>query len=137
MAMVNVLEATDKPHRNDDVRMQQAQEIGDYAALCLPGYWIFVGPGSEKDPELRQVGSRHSRTATGTGTRGSFFKTEKESGHPVVLGTTIFEHGKTRREMGKRTDPLQREHGDRQHDLPAARVGESPLPAARHQEAHG
>ena len=38
---------TDKPHKNDHVRIQKAQEIRDDTARFWPGYWIFVGPGSE------------------------------------------------------------------------------------------
>ena len=48
MAMMNELEVTDKPHKNDDLRFQQAQEVRDYVARFRPGYLIFVGPGSEK-----------------------------------------------------------------------------------------
>ena len=53
VAMMNELEVTDKPHRNDDSRFQQAQDVRDNAARFWPGYWIIVGPGSEKAWEVR------------------------------------------------------------------------------------
>ena len=57
MAMMNELEVTDKPHKNDDFR--------DFAAHLQPGYWIFR-PRMKNDVESRLVGSRKPRTTTGT-----------------------------------------------------------------------
>ena len=37
---------TDKPHKNDDLRIQQAQEVCGYAERFQAGCWISVGPDS-------------------------------------------------------------------------------------------
>ena len=60
MAMMNELEDIDKPRKNDGLRIQRAQEVRDYAARIRAGLLIFVGPGSKKDLEVRQVGCRQS-----------------------------------------------------------------------------
>ena len=49
MVVMNELEATDKPHKNDDLRMQQAKEGFYYAARFWPGYWICKD-NTSKDP---------------------------------------------------------------------------------------
>ena len=60
MAMMDEADVTDKPQKNDNLRIQQTQEVRDWTARFQPSYWIFVGSRSENDLELRQVGDQRS-----------------------------------------------------------------------------
>ena len=92
------LEITDKPHHDDDLRIQHAQGVCDHAARFRPGYWMFVGPGSGKTWKYDK------------------WEAEKPDGIwdrkalKMVQGTL-----KKKKEKGKH--PFQRVPGDRQHDL--------------------
>ena len=47
MIMITEMEVTHRLHKNNDLYLQNAEELGDYAARFRPGYWIFVGPSSK------------------------------------------------------------------------------------------
>ena len=88
--MINELEATDKPHKKDALRIQRAQQVCDYAArFRLLGFlrsWIRT------DLEVRQV-ETDKPNGNWTEKHYIFFQNTKKPGHPVVLGTDVFEQG--------------------------------------------
>ena len=47
MAMMDEVDVTDNPPKNDDLRIQQTQGVRDWTARFQPSYWIFVGSRSE------------------------------------------------------------------------------------------
>ena len=121
------LEVTDKPHKNDDLRIQQDQEFRDYEARFGPGYWVRR-PRIRKYLELRQVGSRKPERWLGQQSLGYSSKTRIQR-----LGRSLYHNFQA---VNPQTD-LQREPGVCQHDVQAGRVGEpSHYPHRRH-EVHG
>ena len=75
MATMSELKVTDKPHKHDDLRIQPAQEVRDYAARFGPAYWIFVDPAPEKTWSYDKCEAAHPRT------ENHIFSKCKESGH--------------------------------------------------------
>ena len=59
------LEVTDKPHKNDEMRIQQTQKVGDCVARARPGYWNFPSAQYQKTPGATTSGKPKNRTATG------------------------------------------------------------------------
>ena len=65
--------------------------------MVLDFHWSRI----RKYLEVRHVGDHH-RTERQLGLKASqFLQTYKESGHPIVLGTTIFGHGTLQQNKGK------------------------------------
>ena len=86
---------TDKPHRNDKANLQSTQRPCDFAARFRPVYWVFLGPGSEGIWEHDNwLTENHKGHINRTGLQ--ILQIYKECGHPVVLGTSIFEQGSLR-----------------------------------------
>ena len=130
MAMRYALEVTDKPRKTDS-RILQAQEVC-YSAACFQSsywiYWMFVRPGSEK-PWSCDSGSRTSELQLRQKASHSL------QTHVWTPNRLLPNHRAGSRQTGtaKREQALQRKHGDCQHDLQAARVGEPPqYPHRRH-----
>ena len=89
MPMMNKWEGTGNPHKNDGLRIQQAQEVRDHEARFRPGYWMFVGAGSENtwtydNWETDRPNGNWDRQTS------QILRKCEEPGHPVVLGITIF-----------------------------------------------
>ena len=97
------LEVDNKLHKDDDSHTQNAQELRDYASRCGPGCWIFVGPVSNYT-------RKHDRKPNGYREQEALRIPLRyiESGHPVILGTTLFKHG-TLRHKEKRSTPARRQ----------------------------
>ena len=132
MALMIGWEVTDKPHKNDDLRFQQAREVRDYTARFRPGSWTFVDPG--EDSEVPPVGRRQSERQLGQKGLTCFQNTKKQT---IVIPGTIFLARNPPTEEGKRKHPLQRAPRDRQRDVQADRVGEPPVFSLRYHEVRG
>ena len=90
---------TDKLHRNE-ANLQNDQRLYDFAARLRPGYWVFVGPGSESiweyDKWLTEDPKEHcDRKAL------QILQIYKACGHLDDPGTTIFEQGTLRSTLSK------------------------------------
>ena len=71
MAMMNEKEVTDKPHKHDDLRIHQGQEVRDYAALRRGSG--FSTAQDHKEPAVTTSGKPKIRTETGTDKVHGFF----------------------------------------------------------------
>ena len=140
MAMMDDVDVTDMPQKNDDLRIQQTQKVRDWTARFQPSCRIFVGSRSENDLELRQVGDQRSEREM-VGKRASqilLLLQKKNKQTRIRTHRRSWHHDSRARnlqtEKGKRKHLLQREPQDRQHDLQADRVGETPQhPHPRHE----
>ena len=105
MRMMNELEAADKPHNDDDLHIQSAQELCDHAARFRRGYWIFIGPGTES---TWKYDKRQTDTSNGNGDRkaAQILHTHEESGHPVVHGTHRLRVGHPQSKRENRQHPF-------------------------------
>ena len=54
MIMITKMEVTDWLHKNNDLYIQNAEELGDYAARFQPSYWIFRRSQFKEYLEKRQ-----------------------------------------------------------------------------------
>ena len=126
---------TDKPHKNDDLRIQHAQEVRvttQHASGPATGF-------SSAQDQKQQKNTRKTDKPKGNWNRKSsqILQTYKESRHTVVLGT-LFEQGNpSYRGREKKASCSTCEPRDRQHEVQADRVSEPLVSPTRHHEVHG
>ena len=108
------------------MRIQQADEVRNYAAHFRPGYWNFAGTGPEKTLSYDKWGVEDPNWNSKA---SQILNKYKESGHPVVPDTTMFEQGLPRTEKGKESI-----HFNARLETVSS---EPPQYPHRHDEVHG
>ena len=66
-----------------------AEKVKNYSKRCLPGHWIFLGPGSEKRWHGGSYDGQWDRAAD------KMVQLFKEIGHPTFTATSAFESRKS------------------------------------------
>ena len=87
MALMIGWEVTDKPHKNDDLRFQQAREVRDYTPRFRPRSWIFVDPGPAKTRRYHQW---EGDNPTGNWGRKASHVSKIQKIQTIVIPGTIF-----------------------------------------------